>query len=213
MELTPFGVQQVNNTSLPETHNKRRINAVNNITQDPNPTPSTSVPEERASKRRRETSIEAPDSTAIAKQYLTKVRIPVAAPPAHTQLTRVPTPPRTASGESSGLSDPPTDSGSEPLWPPEPTSPDTLSNNTLTPSTVSRNSAYSAHTAPGTKPTTRSITDKVPSRQQPLRHEILKAHRNPTLDPLSLLAKANAPEPYKPQSYKEAIADEYIKIH
>ena len=32
-------------------------------------------------------------------------------------------------------------------------------------------------------------------------------------DPLSLLIKANAPELYEPQSYKEAMADEYLRIH
>ena len=93
-----------------------------------------------------------------------------------------------------------------------PESPDTLSNNTLTPSTVSKDSAHS-HPDIGTKPTTRSITNSQPSGQQPPRHEILQAYRDLTPDPLSLLAKANAPEPYEPQSYKEAMADEYMRMH
>ena len=32
-------------------------------------------------------------------------------------------------------------------------------------------------------------------------------------DPLSLLVKANAPELYEPQSYKEAMADEYLRMY
>ena len=46
-----------------------------------------------------------------------------------------------------------------------------------------------------------------------MRHEVLRAHRDLTPDPLSLLAKANAPEPYEPQTYKEAMADEYMRMH
>ena len=57
------------------------------------------------------------------------------------------------------------------------------------------------------------MTNRQPIGQQPPRHEILQAHRDLSPDPLSLLAKANAPEPYEPLSYKEAMADEYIKMH
>ena len=252
MELTPSGVQQANNSSLSETRNKRRNDAIHSSDIDPT-APSTSFPGESASKRRRENSVEAADSTVpVTKQYLTAVRIPLAAPPVpiapkqkpaapvqvpSAQPTRVqprrgtrgdlpevpipaqpvPSTPRAASGESSGLSDPPTESESEPPdvpghRQPEPlVSPDTLSNNTLTPSTVSKNSVLKN---PVTMPTTRSMSDRQPSgQQQPLRHEVLRAHRDLSPDPLSLLAKANAPEPYEPQTYKEAMADEYMKMH
>ncbi|KAL9063309.1 MAG: hypothetical protein Q9161_009533 [Pseudevernia consocians] len=39
------------------------------------------------------------------------------------------------------------------------------------------------------------------------------AHRDLSPDPLSLLTKANALEPYEPQTYKEAMADDYMKMH
>lgn len=58
MELTPSGVQQANNSGLSETRNKRRIDAINNVET----APSTSSPGE-ISKRRREDSVEAADST------------------------------------------------------------------------------------------------------------------------------------------------------
>ena len=234
MELTPSGVQQANTTSLPETRNKRRNDAI----ADVDPAHSVSFSGESAPKRRRQNSVEVADSTVpVAKQYLTAVRIPLAKPTAPAQVpsaqpTRiqpprgargdlprqpsappVPSPPRAASGESSGLSDPLTESESEPPDPPrsflessDTLSNDTLSNNTLTPSTVSEN--------PGTMPTTRSMSDReLSGKQQPMRHEILRAHRDLSPDPLSLLAKANAPEPYEPQTYKEAMADDYMKMH
>ena len=34
-----------------------------------------------------------------------------------------------------------------------------------------------------------------------MRHQVLGAHRDLTPEPPSLLAKANVPEPYEPQSY------------
>lgn len=81
MELTPSGVKQANNTSLPETRNKRRNDAIDN---EDSTAPSTSFPGESVPKRRRENSVEATDSTVpvsavpMAKQYLTAVRIPLA---------------------------------------------------------------------------------------------------------------------------------------
>lgn len=81
MELTPSGVKQANNTSLPETRNKRRNDAIDN---EDSTAPSTSFPGESVPKRRRENSVEATDSTVpvsavpVAKQYLTAVRIPLA---------------------------------------------------------------------------------------------------------------------------------------
>ena len=78
MELTPSGVKQANNTSLLETRNKCRNNAINNKDSI---APSISFLGESVPKRRRENSIEATNSTIpistipIAKQYLTIVRI------------------------------------------------------------------------------------------------------------------------------------------
>ena len=175
MKLTPREVQQGNNVKLLEARSKRRSDAID-ATQEP---ASTSVSGERASKMRREPSIETINFTAIPArgEYLTEIRISVRAQP-----------PRAPSGES-------------------PKSPETLSNETLTPSTASEDSAS------GEKPTTRSITVREPSkREPPRRHEILRAHRDLTPNSLALLAKANASESYKPQSYKEAIADTYRKM-
>ena len=207
IELTPSGVQQANNENLSETRNKRRNNAIHDV----DPKASTSSPGESITKRRREDSVEA---TTVAKQYVTTVRVPLATP--KTQAVQKPTappaqpirvqPPRGVRGDLPAPA--PIPSPTTPLGE-APESPDTLSNNTLTPSTVSKDLEHSA----AGKPTTRLITNNQPSGQQPPRHKILQNYRDLTPDPLSLLAKANAPEPYEPQSYKEAIADEYIKMH
>ena len=79
MGLTPRGVQQANNVKLLEARSKRRSDAID-ATQEP---ASTSVSGERASKRRREPSVEAIDFTAIPArgEYLTEVRISVRAQP------------------------------------------------------------------------------------------------------------------------------------
>ena len=81
-------------------------------------------------------------------------------------------------------------------------SPGTLSDDTLTP-------AF----AP-TRPATRSTTVRDESSERvPTRYEILKAHRDLTPDSLALLTKANALEPYEPQSYKQVIANLYRKMN
>ena len=153
VELTPRGMQQVNNVKLLEARSRRRSDAI-----DATPEPaSIFVLGERAFKRRRE-----------------------------------PSAPRAPSGES-------------------PESPETLSetlsNETLTPSTASEDSAS------GQKPTTPSMIVREPSKREPPRRlGILRAHRDLTLDPLALLAKANRSESYEPQRYKEAIANAYRKM-
>ena len=177
MVLTPHGAAEVNsNEKTPAYRNKRRNDAL-----DKELAPSTLVPGERASKRRRETSAEPADFAPVPPvQYMTQVRIPVRAQPA----PRV-SAPQVSAGEPSE-------------------SPDTLSDDTLT----------SAPPTPVVKPTTRSMTVRdEPREPPPRRQEILEAHRDLTPDPLALLAKANAPEPYEPKSYKEAMADSYRKMH
>ena len=182
MELTPRGMQQVNNVKLLEVRSKRRSDAID-ATQEP---ASIFVSGERAFKRRREPSVEATDFTAVSarREYLTEVRIPVRAQPP----TRRASAPRAPSGES-------------------PESPETLSNEALTPSTASEDSASGEK--PTTRSMTGRKPSK---REPPRRHEILRAHLDLTPDPLALLAKANPSESYEPQSHKEAIANAYRKM-
>ena len=173
MELTPHGAQEVHdNGKTSEYRLKRRNDALK--------ASSTSPSGENVPKRRREASIESVEFDLIPPvQYVTQVRIPVRAQPSAPKVSA----PLASAGEPSE-------------------SPDTLSDDTLTPTP-----------APAIRPTTRSTTvrDK-PSEQVPTRHEILEAHRDLTPDSLVLLAKANAPEPYKPQSYKKAMANSYRKM-
>ena len=174
---TPMGeIKEPSSKLGPERANKRRNDALDqemSTTSDP----SASASGGRTPKRRRETSAELADFGPAPPpvQYMTQVRIPVRAQPA-------PRPQAPAE---------------------EPESPDTLSDDTLTP-------------APPAKPTTRSMTvrDEEPSERMeaPSRNQILEAHRDLTPDPLALLAKANVPEPYEPRTYKEAMADSYRKM-
>ena len=80
--------------------------------------------------------------------------------------------------------------------------PDTLGDGTLTPLT------------PTFRATTRSMTNAalvpVPASRPP---PIMRAYKEFSPDPLTLLAKASSPEPYEPQTYKEAMADSYRKMH
>ena len=83
-EHTTYRVQQANNLDLPDTRNKRRSDAINaaqdsELTYDSS-APSTSLPGERASKRRRENSVEVA-AESVPKQYVTAVRIPVKSTP------------------------------------------------------------------------------------------------------------------------------------
>ena len=65
---------------------------------------------------------------------------------------------------------------------------------------------------PEHRPTTRSMTttrDEIPAARA---SDILRSHRDISPDPLALLAKANASEPFEPRTYKEAMADAYHKM-
>ena len=91
--------------------------------------------------------------------------------------------------------------------PTEGASPATISDDTLT-------ATATPTPTPSLRPTTRSMTVRDPVAAPATRpSDVLRAHRDIAPDPLALLAKANPSEPYKPQTYKEAMADAYRKMH